>query len=106
MDLKVYYHKIRELERNFEAAYPVVVSLETADGGRAGVKTEVPVHVAARMIVEGRARLASEEEMKGFQAQTAEAKRAADQLDASKRMQVTVVSESDLRSRKKPSGKL
>ena len=33
MDLKVYYQKIRELEQGFQTAYPVIVSLETPDGG-------------------------------------------------------------------------
>lgn len=97
MDLKVYYQKIREVEQSFGDAYPVVVSQETPDGGTAGVKTEVPARVAARMIVEGHARPASAQETEEFRAQKAEAKRVADQVDASKRMQVTVVSESDLR---------
>src|SRR6266700_3594613 len=98
MDLKVCYQRIREVEREFQTSHPVVVSLETPDGGMAGVSTEVPVHVAARMIVEGRARLANSEEEKAFQEQKLEAKRVADQLQATKRMQVTVVSESDLRA--------
>jgi hypothetical protein len=98
MDLKVYYQKIRELERSFKDRFPVIVSHETPEGGVAGVKTEVPVYVAARMIVEGEARLSSEPEAQEFLTQKAEAKRTADQLDASKRMQVTVVSESDLRT--------
>jgi hypothetical protein len=98
MDLKVYYQKIRELERSFKDSYPVVVSHETPEGGVAGVKTEVPVHIAAKMIVEGQARLSSESEATDFLDQKAEAKRIADQIQASKRMQVTVVSESDLRT--------
>ena len=93
MDLKVYYQKIRELERDFVATCPVIVSLETSDGGKAGVKTEAPAHVAAKMIVEGRARIATEEEAAGFHAQKSDAKRVVDQSDASRRMQVTVVSE-------------
>ena len=100
MDVKLYYQKIRDLERGFQTNCAVVVSLETADGGTAGVKTEVPAHIAAKMIVEGSARAASSEEAKDFQAQKLEAKRVADQLEASKRMQVTVVSESDLRALK------
>jgi hypothetical protein len=104
MDLKAYYHRIRELERSFDGDHAVVVSLETADGGKAGVKTEVPVQVAAKMIVEGRARVASEQEVKEFHERKSEAKRAIDQMDASKRMQVTVVSENDLRASKGPKG--
>ena len=98
MDLKVYYQKIRDLERSFKVTHPIVVSQETADGGTAGVKTEVPGHIAARMIVDGRAVLASEKEAGEFLQHKREAKRAADQLQASARMQVTVVSESDLRA--------
>jgi hypothetical protein len=60
------------------------------------------------MIVEGRARLASPEEENEFQEQKLEAKRVADQLQASRRMQETVVSENDLRALKsgKSSAKL
>jgi hypothetical protein len=66
MDLKAYYQKIRDLERTFKGTFPVVVSQETPDGGTAGVKTEVPLHIAARMIVDGKAVLASEKEAKEF----------------------------------------
>jgi len=96
MDVRLYYQKIRELERNFKGTFPVVISQETADGGTAGVKTEVPVHLAARMIVDGRAVLAGEKETKEFVDQKMAAKKAADQLQASKRMNVTVMSDSDL----------
>lgn len=96
MDLKAYYQKIRDLERSFKGTFPVVVSQETPDGGTAGVKTEVPIHIAARMIVDGRAVLASEKEAKDFLEQKTAAKKAADQIQASTRMQVTVVSDSDL----------
>jgi hypothetical protein len=96
MDLRMYYQKIRELERSFKGTFPVVVSQETPDGGTAGVKTEVPVHIAARMIVDGRAVLANEKEAKEFLEQKMAAKKAADQLQTAARMQVTVVSDSDL----------
>jgi hypothetical protein len=107
MDLKGYYQKIRELERGFTDAYPVVVSQQTPDGGVAGVKTEVPGHLAAKMIAEGQARLASEQEAREFQDQKAEAKRIAEQLGPSKHMQLTVVSQRDPRTRRgsKPAAK-
>jgi len=107
MDLKVYYQKVRELEQSLQSTHPVVVSLETPDGGAAGVKTEVSARIAAQMIVEGRARAANSDELLEFQQQKLEAKRVADHLEASKRMQVTVVSESDLRALRgsKPSSK-
>ena len=65
MDLKRYYHEIRETEK---ALPPVCVirSLETQDGGVAGVLTEVTRQVAARMIVERRAERANEKDSGQF----------------------------------------
>ncbi len=97
MDLKAYYQKIREIEGRLPEPC-VVVSVETSDGGKAGVKTEVSRQVAARMVVEGRARVANEEETREFVEQKLEAKRVADQLAAASRMQVTVVPSSEWRN--------
>ncbi len=93
MELKVYYQKLRQVEGSIAEPYVVVSSLETPDGGRAGVLTEVPRGLAARLIVEGGARLASSEEAVTFREQIAEAKRLAEQSAAASRIQVTVVSE-------------
>ena len=98
MDLKIYYQKIRELERSFKDPYPVVVSKETPDGGIAGIFTEVPAHLAAKMIADGVAGVANDEETKTFRTGQADAKRAVDAVEASKHVQLTVVSESDLRT--------
>ncbi|HUD99068.1 MAG TPA: hypothetical protein VMR62_05800 [Bryobacteraceae bacterium] len=100
MDLQVYYKKIRALEDSLTDQSIVVVSLETPDGGRPGVRTEVPRRTAAKMIVEGSARLATPEEMRDFQEQKVEAKRLADQLTAASRMQFAVISPSELRKLK------
>lgn len=100
MDLKVFYQKLRQMEASLSEPQVVVVSLETADGGRPGVRTEVPRELAARMVVENRARLATPEESAEFREQTAEAKRAADQAAAASKIQIAVVSESDLRTLK------
>lgn len=100
MDLQVYFKKIRAMEESLREPSAVVVSMETQDGGRAGVRTEVPRRVAARMIVEGTARLATAEEAREFQDQKVEAKRQADQLAAASRMQFTVISPTDLRKLK------
>ena len=96
MDLRLYYQKVRELERTFKTTFPVVVSQETPDGGTAGVKTEVPIHIAARMIVDGQAALASDKEVQEFLEQKIAAKKAADELQLASRMQVRVMSDSDL----------
>jgi protein-disulfide isomerase-like protein with CxxC motif len=100
MDLQVYYKKIRALEESLRDPSAVLVSLETPDGGREGVRTEVPRRIAAKMIVEGGARLATTEEAREFQDQKAEAKRQADQLAAASRMQFAVISPNELRKLK------
>jgi hypothetical protein len=100
MDLQAYYKKIRALEENMKDPSVVLVSLETPDGGREGVRTEAPRRIAARMIVEGGARLATAGEAREFQEQKAEAKRQADQLAAASRMQFTVISPTELRKLK------
>jgi len=100
MDLKVFYQKLRQTEASIAEAHVVVVSLETPDGGRAGVRTEVPRALAARIVVEGRARLATPEESAEFREQAAEAKRAADQAATASRIQIAVVSESELKTLK------
>ncbi len=100
MDLQVYYKKIRAMEESLHDLSVVLVSLETPDGGREGVRTEVPRRTAARMIVEGGARLATAEEAREFQEQKAEAKRQADQLAAASRMQFAVISPGELRKLK------
>lgn len=101
MDLRVYYQKIRELEAELPEPC-VVVSMETENGGRAGVRTEVPRRLGARMIVEGHARAATRDEAREFrEAQTA-AKEKAEQLAAASRMQVTVIPSSELRNLRAP----
>lgn len=97
MDLRAYYQKIREMEGRLTEPC-VVVSVETPDGGKAGVRTEASRQVAARMLVEGIARAADERETREFMEQKLEAKRAADQLAAAARMQVTVVPSSEWRN--------
>ncbi len=97
MDLKVYYQKLRQVEAGISAADVVVVSVETPDGGRAGVKTEVPRLVAARMLVDGKARLANAEEEAQYREKAAEARQAAEQAAAASKVQFTVLSEADMR---------
>jgi hypothetical protein len=75
MDLKVFFRKVRETEAKISEPYVVVVSKETADGGRAGVKSEVDRGVAARLIVENRATLANAEDAAAFRSETAQRQR-------------------------------
>ncbi len=98
MDLKVFYQKMRQVEASLPEADVVIVSLETPDGGRAGAKTEAPRAIAARMITEGTARLATAEEASEFRQQRADALRRAEEAAASNKVQFTVLSEPELRA--------
>jgi hypothetical protein len=96
MDLKIYYQKIREIEAKIVEAFPVVAS--------GTVLTEVTRAVAAKLIVEGLARLATIEETKAFRELNAEAKRQADQATAAAKMHLSVLSTSELEKLKSLAG--
>ncbi len=97
MDLRAYYLQLRETEASIAEAHVVVVSSKTPDGGKAGVYTEVPRATAAKLLVEGRARLASTEETEGYRNDVRTARERAQQLAAASRVQVSVISDSELR---------
>ena len=96
MDLKVYYQKLRTAEASIADEYPVVVSKETSDGGKEGRYSEVTRAIAAKMITEGAARLATPDEAKSHRDAQAAAKKAADEAAEAAKVQFTVVSTSDM----------
>ena len=96
MDLQMYYQKIREMEGKIADEFALVVSVETADGGKGGTKTEVPRRLAAKLVVEGLARLATKDELKAYREVLAEAKRIAEGVAAAARLQLTVLSTTEL----------
>ena len=100
MDLRAYYGKIRETEAMLKGESFVIVSLATSEGGKAGVKTEVPRALAAKLLAEGRARLASDEEGIAFYEAHREAREAFEVDQAARRMQVVVMPQQDLRKPK------
>lgn len=70
MDLRAYYEKIGRIETLIDTAFAVVISRAMPDGGRGGIKTELPRGMAARLIADGKADLASPEEAAQFRAET------------------------------------
>jgi len=96
MDLRLYYQKIRETSSKITEAFPVVVSKESTDGGKDGILSEVTRAVAARMLVEGSARLATAGETDAFHQKHTEARRAAEQAAAAARVQLTVLTTDEL----------
>lgn len=71
MDLRQYYHKLSVKAKEITEEFPLVASLETSDGGKAGIVMEVSRATAAKLIVEGRARLATEAEALAHKAEWA-----------------------------------
>jgi hypothetical protein len=100
MDLRAYYRKLRETEAQLQGEHLVVVSLETAEGGKPGVRTEVPRAIAAKLIAEGRARVASAEEGVDFHDKQREDRERFEVEQAARRMQVMVIPQPDLRKPK------
>ena len=98
MDLRLFYQKLRKIEQEIPDPHVLVVSHETPDGGRAGQKSEVSRSLAAKMILEGRARLASVEEVAEYRAGVEQARQEADQRAIAQKIQVNVVSEADFRA--------
>jgi hypothetical protein len=98
MDIRVYFRKLREVEESIEGECVVVVSEATSDGGKAGVVAEVERRTAAKLIVDGRARLATEEEAREYRAQAEQARAAAEQSALAGRVQLAVLSDQELRA--------
>ena len=97
MDVRVYFEKIRQVQATIEPPYVLVNSLETPDGGIPGTVSEVTRHMAAKLIVEHRARLATNQEIVSFQENAEQIRRSTEEQIASSRVQVSLISESDLR---------
>lgn len=91
MDLRQYYKKLHELESKMPEAHVLVVSVETGDGGKEGVVTEVPRRNACQLILEGRARRADQKEVDEFRCQESLEREEFQRAKAASRVQVQLV---------------
>jgi len=98
VDLKQYFRKMREIEGTIIEPFVFIVSLETPDGGKAGMVTEVSRFSAAKMIIEGRAVLASESQKEAYLAQQETARNAAEKAQLAKRVQVAILADPEFGS--------
>jgi len=96
VDVKQYYRKKREIESTLIDPFVLVVSLETPDGGRAGVISEVSREAAAKLLVEGSAVLASDQEKQSYLENQANAKKIAHKAELARRLQVAIIADSDI----------
>ena len=102
MDIRVYFQKVREAEKAIPDPYVVIVSLETPEGGKPGLMTEVSRGSAAQLIVDNRVRLATADERKSFYKEANEARAAAEESAMAGKIQLTVISDAINRSGKRP----
>jgi hypothetical protein len=98
MDLRVYYRKLREIEQGIAEEFVIVKSVATPEGGVAGRLTEVGRAVAARLILEGVAELASQKESADLRLRQAQEKKEEDERRAAAKIQFAVLTDSDLRT--------
>ena len=101
MDVKTYFARIRQVQQTMPGEFVIVSSLETSDGGRSGVLTQVTARSASQLIVEQRARLATEEESAFYRETTDRAALAAVENDLAERIQIKVVSDAAASDKKK-----
>ncbi len=95
MDVRQFYRKLREIESGIKEPFVLVTSLETSDGGKPGIVSEVSREEAARGIVESRVTLSTAGENKAFFDKRAAGKKAFEKADMARRLQVTIVSAPD-----------
>ncbi len=98
MNMRQYYQKIKEVEEKILTPEVVVMSNETSDGGVAGIMNTVKKTVASRMIAEGRARLATEEEAQSFRQETNDAYRVSMEALNTAKVQLTVLSDQEMKA--------
>jgi hypothetical protein len=98
MDLRLYYHNLRKAEEELTDEFIVLMSQQTPDGGKSGRMTEVDRRNAAQAIVDGRARVATGEEAASFYKAGASARRGAEQAALATKLQVNIITDSDLQS--------
>ena len=98
MDIRVFFQKVRETEAGISEPFVIVSSLATEDGGAGGVCREVSRAQAARLIVDKRARLATQDEIETYRETLGRMREEHERRCSAARVQVAILSEQELRS--------
>lgn len=93
MNLQKYFEDLRQKEAEIEGRFMFVSSLATPDGGKPGIVTEVAKRAGCQLIVEGKARLASAEEVEAHRRAETERRAKIESLAYAQRIQVQVVAD-------------
>jgi hypothetical protein len=94
--LRAYFQKIRDTAAKYPDKDLVIVSRATGDGGKSGVWTEVPKDVAAMMVVEGTADVATADVAEEYRKTVAAARRQAEEQLAATRVPLSLVTTAEL----------
>ena len=95
MDVRSYYKKVKDTEETLRGNEVVLVSLATPEGGKEDVRTEAPRNVAARLIAEGRARVATDAEATEFREGLRAARQKHEREEAARRVQIVVMPQTE-----------
>jgi hypothetical protein len=95
MEIRMYFEKMREIEASITEPFVIVSSLATSDGGKAGNLTQVARSTAAKLLVENRARLANEEEVREYNDRADRTRAEAEQALAKSKLQFTLLTEQE-----------
>jgi hypothetical protein len=96
MNLRAYFQKIREVEKAIVQDVVYVASLAGDDGGVAGIISQVTRAIAAKLIVDQKSRLATDEEVEELLARHEAIRRQMQEDQVSQRLQVAIVSDKQL----------
>jgi hypothetical protein len=101
MDVRSYYRKVKDTEEGLKGSEVVLVSLATPEGGKEGVRTGAPRNVAARMIAEGRARVATDAEASEFREGLRVARQKHEREEVARRVQIVVVPQAEEKTKER-----
>lgn len=93
MNLQKYFEDLKQKESEIEGRDIYVSSLATPDGGQVGIITQVPKRLGCQLMVEGKARLATEAEVEAYRREQVERRAAIESQAFAQRIQVQVVAE-------------
>ncbi|BDC52085.1 hypothetical protein F183_A44000 [Bryobacterales bacterium F-183] len=105
MNLRAYFQKIREVEKEILKDVVYVVSLAGDDGGLPGIIAQVTRAIAAKLIVDQKSRLATDEEIETLLAYQEAERQKLQEQQAVQRLQVAIVSDKQIeamRAKKSP----
>ncbi len=96
MNLTKYYDQVKKIRQDIKEPFVFLTSLATPNGGKEGCVSEAPADLAARMITDGVARLATADEIDSYQTEAEANRLAAKEEQLRNRLRITLVNDADV----------